>query len=86
MMTKRSFIRECLLTERRLFQLVVILATVSLLSVLITSALVFYNSQLSIWGLGYLGLFISAGIGVAFFLAVMLACITHWTRGEPVNQ
>lgn len=85
MTTNRSFIRECLLTERRLFQLVVILASVSLFSVLVTSALVFYNSQLSIWGLWYLGLFISAGISIAFFLAIMLACVTRWTRGEPVN-
>ena len=86
MPTIKSFLQECLLTERKLFQIIMILTAISLISLLVTSVLVFLDDQLSIWGLWYLALFHIVGISFVVFLSIMLACLTRWTRDGATNQ
>lgn len=86
MPTIKSFLQECMLTERKLFQLIVTLSAISLVSILGTSALVFLDDQLSIWGLWYLALFHIVSISVIVFLSAMLACVTKWTRDDNNYQ
>ena len=76
----RKFMQECLLTERRLFQLIIYLSVISLVSLLITSAMVFLDEQLSISWLSLLVVFHITGLGAVGFLSVLLACATRWTR------
>ncbi len=78
----RNFLRECLLTERNLFQLIIYLAVISLISLSITSAIVFFDEQLSISWLWLLVLFHITGLGLVGFLSLMLACTTRWTRSS----
>ena len=81
-----TFIRDCLLTERRLFHLVIALATISMLSLLVITALALFDYQLSIWGLWYLGLFTSIGLSVTLFLTAIVGCLAHWTRSASNDQ
>lgn len=76
----RNFLQECLLTEKKLFQLIIYLAVISLISLSITSAIVFLDEQLSISWLWLLVLFHITGLGLVGFLSLMLACTTRWTR------
>jgi len=86
-MTNRiTIIRECLVTEKKLFRFVVFLAISSLVGLLLLSALTLFDYQMSIWGLWYLGLFTSIGLAVTLFLAAILGCMACWMRDTNGNQ